>query len=300
MLVLAGMLAILVFTANLYADDDVGVKKRVIVGSFEDKASHNWYHGVPPGTGMADMLITALVKSGKFKVYERAALDEILSEKGLSESDLADPGMEASKKLAIGDFLIKASITEFGYKEKKIGGSISGAFVKGGGLTEYSGRVGVDLRIINIGTSEVITAEALADDETSRSLGLATDKFTFGDVNTFDDHVVGKATRKVIDQIVEKLDKQAGSIPWSGTLIVADDLMFIDAGTEIGIKPGMKFAVKRFSKEVKHPKTGKVLKVLYDDIGVVKATEVEQGVTTVEAVSGQGFVDGDMVTSMEK
>ncbi|MBD3217116.1 MAG: hypothetical protein GF310_02485 [candidate division Zixibacteria bacterium] len=293
------LLAFFFITSGLTADDGVGIKKRVIVGSFEDKSSHNWYHGVPPGQGMADMLITALVKSGKFKVYERAALDEILNEKGLSESDLANPGVEASKKLQIGDYLIKAAITEFGYKEKEIGGSISGSFLKGGSLTEYNGRVGVDLRIIHIGTGEVITAEAVAAEEKSRSLGLATDKFTFGDVNTFDDHVVGKATRKVINQIVEKLDKQAGSEAWSGILIVADDLMFIDAGKEIGIKPGMKFEVKRFKKEVKHPKTGEVLKILYDDIGVVEATEVDEGITTVVPVSGSGFQESDIVVSIK-
>ncbi len=289
------ILAMFIMTSALIAGDDIVIKKKVIVGKFEMKAAHNWYHGVPPGTGMADMLITALVNSGKFKVYERAALDELLKEKNLSESDLANPGVASSTKLQIGDYLVKATITEFGYKEKEIGGSISGSFLKGGGLTEYIGRVGVDLRIIDIGTSEVIIAEALAKEEKSRSLGIATDKFTFGDVNSFDDHVVGKATRKVIDEIVEMLQTESASKPWKGIMIVADEFLFIDGGTEIGIKPGMQFEVKRFDKEVKHPKTGKVLKVLYDDIGVVKATEVEEGITTVEVVSGQGFKEGDIV-----
>lgn len=286
---------ILIMTVSLSAEN-IGLKKKVIVGEFEDKASHGWYHGTPPGTGMADMLITALVKSGKFKVYERAALDEILKEKNLSMSDLATPGGNAGVKLAIGDYLIKASITEFGYKEKDIGGSISGSFVKGASLKQYIGRVGVDLRIIDIGTSEVITAESLAKEETSKSIGLSTDKFSFGDANKFDDHVVGKATRKVIDEIVEKLTEHAKNSPWSGILIVADEFLFIDGGTEIGIKPGMQFDVKRFSKEVTHPKTGKVLKIIYDDIGLVKATEVEEGITTVEKVSGDGFLEGDIVS----
>ncbi|MBD3381730.1 MAG: hypothetical protein GF404_05995 [candidate division Zixibacteria bacterium] len=292
---LVSMIILISGSATSYAGDDIGLKKRVIVGDFEDKSSHSWYHGAPPGTGMADMLITALVKSGKFKVYERAALDELLKEKNLSMSDLANPGLEASKKVIIGDYLIKATITEFGYKEEKIGGSLSSSFVKGGSLKNYSGRVGVDLRIINIGTSEVILAEDIAESESSKSIALSTDEFSFGDQKRFDDHVVGKATRKVINKIVDKVAEQTGKTPWSGILIVADEFLFIDGGTELGIKPGMQFEVKRFSKEVKHPKTGKVLKVLYDDVGVVKATEVEDGITTVEAVSGSGFAEGDMV-----
>jgi len=299
-MLLAVMLALIIIMSVSLSAENIGLKKKVIVGAFEDKASHSWYHGVPPGTGMADMLITALVKSGKFKVYERAALDEILKEKNLSMSDLASPGGNAGMKLAIGDYLVKASITEFGYKEKDIGGSISGSFVKGAKLKQYIGRVGVDLRIINIGTSEVITAESVAKEESSKSIGLSTDKFSFGDVNRFDDHVVGKATRKVINEIVEKLAKHAKSSPWSGILIVADEFLFIDGGTEIGIKTGMEFDVKRFSKEVKHPKSGKVLKIIYDDIGLVKATEVEEGITTVDKVSGEGFKEGDIVSIHKK
>jgi len=113
------------FNAKAFADDDVeiGSKIRVIVGDFKDKSSHGWYHGNPPGTGMADMLISALLQSKKFKVFARQQLDEILAEKNLSISDLANPGFESAKKIEIGDYLVSASITEFGYKEKKIGGS---------------------------------------------------------------------------------------------------------------------------------------------------------------------------------
>jgi curli biogenesis system outer membrane secretion channel CsgG len=303
MLILAFLLVGMIFSTSLIAGDkkgEIGLKKKVIVGTFENKASHSWYHGAPPGTGMADMLITALVKSGKFKVYERAALDELLKEKNLSMSDLANPSANVANKLSIGDYLVKATITEFGYKEKKIGGSIKKTFIKGGSLTEYSGRVGVDLRIIDIGTSEVLYAEEVAESEKSRSIGFSTSEFSFGDANRFDDHVVGKATRKVINKIVDKLAEQSVKTPWSGILIVADEFLFIDGGTELGIVSGMQFDVKRYGKEVKHPKTGKVLKVLYDDVGLVKATEVEDGITTVEAVSGSGFQEGDIVRPHKK
>jgi len=45
-------------------------KKRVAVFAFEDKTSHvvRWWTGQPVGEGMADMLITALVKSGRYTV----------------------------------------------------------------------------------------------------------------------------------------------------------------------------------------------------------------------------------------
>jgi curli biogenesis system outer membrane secretion channel CsgG len=289
----------LLFAAAAVAGDDAGIKYRVIVGSFENKADHHWYHGPDPGEGMADMLITALIKSGKFRVFERAALDEILAEKNLSMSDLASPGVEAAKKVEIGDILVKGVITEFGYKEGKIGGSIAKLGGRGG-LKSYTGRVAVDLRLISVGTSEVLWADSVDKSESSKSLDLSTSKFSFGDQKSFDEHVVGKATRKVINAVVDKLEEQTKKLPWSGILVVADEFLFIDAGSEIGLAPGMEFEVKRLDKEVKHPRTGKVLKRIFKDVGVVRATEVEEGVTTCEAVSGSGFATNDVITLKKK
>jgi len=288
LLLLAGL------SLPVLADDAPGIKFRVIVGEFEDKSSHGWYHGPSPGTGMADMLITALHKTGKFRIFERAALDELLSEKDLSLSDLANPSASAQQKLEIGDILVKATITEFGYKESDTGGSLRKLGVSAG-VGSYSGRVAVDLRLIHIGSGEVLWADSVDKSESSKSLSLGTREFSFGDQKAFDDHVVGKATRKVIEAVVEKLEEQVASLPWQGLLITAEDLLFIDGGTELGITQGMQFDVKRKTKEVKHPTTGAVLKVLYETVGVVKATEVEEGITTVDAVSGSGFQTGDTV-----
>jgi curli biogenesis system outer membrane secretion channel CsgG len=292
--VLSIILMMTIFSVVANADKPA-IKFRIIVGEFEDKSQHTWYHGPSPGTGMADMLITALIKSGKVRVFERAALNELLDEKELSMSDLANPSASVEQKLEIGDILVKATITEFGYKESKTGGSLSRLSGKAG-LGTYNGRVAVDMRLIDIGTSEVLWADQVAKEEKSRSLSLSTDKFSFGDQKRFDDHVVGKATRKVINAVVEKLEEQVENRPWQGLLITADEFLFIDGGTELGIQAGMTFEVKRKTKEVKHPKTGKILKVIYETVGVVKATEVEEGVTTVETVEGSGFKTGDRVT----
>jgi len=271
----------------------IGSKIRVIVGTFQDKSAHRWYHGADPGTGMADMLISALVKSGKFKVFARAQLEEILAEKNLSLSDLANPGVEAANKLEIGDYLVSASITEFGYKEKKVGGSKFGLGKLG--FTEYTGRVAVDLQLIHLGTSEIIFADNVNKSEKSRSLGIGTGDFSFGSQNTFDDHVVGKATRKTINAIADILSKNVSVQAWpGGYLIVSDDMLFFETGSEMGIKNGMKFDVKRIKKEIKN-RDGKVIKVIYENIGVIEVTEVEEGLTTCRAVSGSGFLNDDLV-----
>ena len=92
---LLAFILVSLFTLPAFAGDAPGIKFRVFVGEFANKASHGWYRGPSPGSGMADMLITELVKSGKFRVFERAALDELLREKNMSMSDLANPSASA-------------------------------------------------------------------------------------------------------------------------------------------------------------------------------------------------------------
>ncbi|MCK4413823.1 MAG: hypothetical protein KAY32_09780 [Candidatus Eisenbacteria sp.] len=290
------------YAPSASADDpaaSVGIKYRVIVAPFEDKADHTWYHGQGVGDGMTDILITALHKSGRFRIFERAAMDQILGEKGMSLSDLANPSVEAAKKLEIGDFLVKATVTEFGYKEQEIGGSIAkslfGKSPVSAGATKYIGRIGISLRIIDIGSGEIVLAEDVNAEDTSTSIGLSTSDFSFGDTKTFDDHIVGKATHKAIQLIVDKVAAQTSLKPWSGILIVAGELLFIDAEDNIGIVPGMVFDVRRLVQEIEHPRTHEIIKRLYADVGVVRATEIDVKATTVEIVSGEGFETGDEV-----
>ena len=68
-----------------------GAKPRVAVLEFKNKASHyawSWYEA---GRGAQDMLVTELVKSGKYRVIEREQLAAIMQEKGLSLSGDIDP-----------------------------------------------------------------------------------------------------------------------------------------------------------------------------------------------------------------
>ena len=60
------LIMVMIMKPSLYGQ----MKKRVAVFTFEDKTdqSYHWWDGRNPGDGMADMLTTALVKSGKYTV----------------------------------------------------------------------------------------------------------------------------------------------------------------------------------------------------------------------------------------
>jgi predicted ATPase len=92
--------------ADAQADRYNGPKARIAVARFENKTadSMNWY-SPSIGDGMADMLTTALVNSGRYIVLERESLDTVLSEQDLGASGRVREDTAA----AIGDRLARLS-----------------------------------------------------------------------------------------------------------------------------------------------------------------------------------------------
>ena len=102
-------------------------KRRVAVFVFEDKTDHryHWWNGQPVGDGMSDMLTTTLVKSGKYRVMERAQMEQLLKEQGLGMAGVTTPqtAAQAGKMLGV-ELAIMGAVTEFGYKKVSTGGAL--------------------------------------------------------------------------------------------------------------------------------------------------------------------------------
>src|SRR5512146_549243 len=131
------------------------LKKRIAISRFEDRSGTGW-HGL--GSGVADMLATALVKTGKFAVIERQELDKIVAEQKLGESGLVTPQTAPKVGQLLGaELFVVGAVTECGTKESNIGGGIS---VFGGGLKTKKARCVVDIRLINTSTGEIIASES--------------------------------------------------------------------------------------------------------------------------------------------
>ncbi len=156
-------------------DKPLGV---VAVRSFRCKAKE-CYGEV--GSGLADMLITALVNSGCFKVVERMTLSEIKEELELS-------GTSPQSSLKAADFLITGAVTAM---EMKAGGTGGGGIVIplplgiGGGLKIGKGdaHVALDMRIIKVKDGEVISARTVEGKASRWRLGIAGGAF-ISDITT--------------------------------------------------------------------------------------------------------------------
>jgi len=89
-----------------------GKKIPVVVMDFETSVPG---HGWRVGQGASDMLITALVKTKKYRVYERERLKSIMKEQKLQMSGAVDQSTAIQiGKLVGAKYIITGAVTEFG------------------------------------------------------------------------------------------------------------------------------------------------------------------------------------------
>ena len=140
-----------------------GPKARVAIADFDVKAAKATGE---IGTGLREMLITALVNSSRFRVVERQVLNAVMQEQELAASGAAAKGNGAGRgQIQTADIIITAAVTEFEPQSSGGAGGIGGGGGLGsgilGGLLGASlnkAHVALDIRIVDTSTSEVLAA----------------------------------------------------------------------------------------------------------------------------------------------
>lgn len=155
------------------------------------------------GRGMSNMLITALVNSGRFTVVERndEVLQKIFAEQklGLTGAVTAQTAAQVGKMLGARAVVV-GEISEFGIRK-------TSAFVGVGGSKTITTRVVIDSRLVDSGTAELISAETGIGTSSTQTSGVAF-TFEFGTAG-FDETTIGIATRKAANQVVRKFAQAA-------------------------------------------------------------------------------------------
>jgi curli biogenesis system outer membrane secretion channel CsgG len=140
-----------------------GPKARVAVADFDVKAAKATFE---IGSGLREMLITALINSNRFSVVERQALEAVMKEQELSVSGAADQAAKIERgKIKTADLIITAAVTEFEPQASGGGASLGGGGGVGSGILGglLSGalnraHIALDIRVIDTSTSEIIAA----------------------------------------------------------------------------------------------------------------------------------------------
>lgn len=140
-----------------------GPRARIAIADFEVKAAKA---SGEIGSGLRDMLVTALVNSNRFAVVERQVLNAVMQEQELSSSGAAQPGSGPQRgNIRTADLVVTAAVTEFepqasGGRAGIGGGGGVGSGILGGllGAALNKSHMALDLRIIDTSTSEVLAA----------------------------------------------------------------------------------------------------------------------------------------------
>ncbi len=257
------------------------------------------------GTGLTEMLTTALYDSKRFILLERKAMADIATEQSYSASGaMTADSATLSGKLLGAQALIRGAVTEFSYKRSSTGGNVSALKGIGLGGTKSEASVVLDIRIYDATTGvimESIKAEGRAG---SSSTSVAVDRPELQvSASGFSQTPLGQATRLAITKAVQGICERMDKIPWEGRIAELDaDAsgaiigLYLNAGSETGIKVGDEMEILTAGRAIIDPDTQTVIGRTKDTrIGRCRVETVTKSMSIATLIEGTAAKIGDIV-----
>jgi hypothetical protein len=106
-----------------------------------------------------------------------------------------------------------------------------------------------------------------------------------------------EALRSAITKFMDNLVQQLQNVEWSGRIaMVSGQDVYINAGQDVGLKPGDVLVVQTLGKEIYDPQTKVLLGRTRGALkGELLVTDLEEKMTITQVRSGTGFQVGDAV-----
>lgn len=284
-----------------------GLKKVVAVGDFEME-DVSW--GTDVAMNLGDMLVDKLVNTGKFIVVERdrkrddmtlshlAEREQAAKQSGMSRGKGADAG-----KAAAAQALFVGMISGAG-KGSSFGGAGGGWGSGGyglGGLGIATNKVSVIVRWYDTTSLEIKGSQECTQTQASLTLlggGVGADSggggagAGGGNFRSTLAKTFSKALDKCVNWIVAKMEK----LPWEGKVIsVKNGQVFLNAGTDAGVKVGDTFNVYNAGEELVDPDSGMSLGVEETVAGQIQVARSQPKFSIATILSGGRFKQGDVV-----
>jgi outer membrane protein OmpA-like peptidoglycan-associated protein/curli biogenesis system outer membrane secretion channel CsgG len=197
-----------------------GPKARIAVARFTNKSGKGQAAGI--GTGMSDMLATALFQSGRYIVLERETLQDVIGEQDLGASGRIR-GQTAAPigQIEGAEILVTAAITEFEPGSSGAEAGLGASGQRGGGTSNLAGRlfgnvvgklagsfqsshIALDMRLIDTRTSRIVAATSVKGDATDiAGLGGLAGGGLSGELSGYSKTPMEKAIRLAIQNAVQ-------------------------------------------------------------------------------------------------
>jgi curli biogenesis system outer membrane secretion channel CsgG len=321
----ASLLSVVAASSVAAQTPAAGRRPRVAVLDFEYATVHSnvsaiFGRDLDIGKGVTDLLVTYLVKDGSYSVIERKAIDKILAEQNFSNSDRADPSSAAKIGKLLGvDAIIVGSISQFGNDTKNtgiggVGAGLGKVGIGGFGQKETKAIVGLNARVVNIDTAEILAVAEGKGESKRKSTSLTGGAGTWGGfgagtvnfgASDFQNTIIGEAVKAAVEQLSAGVVKEQGRVQVREVVVqglvaaVAGSQIILNVGSKAGVKVGDQLAVERMSQEIKDPATGKVIRRLSSPVGILKIVDVDADSSVGAIVSGTGFKVSDLVKSVQ-
>lgn len=273
-----------------------GPKKRIAVTKFENKVT-GVYGNWSLGEGFSEMLTTELMRTGQFVVVERQALSDVLGEQELGQSGVVRKETAAKVGQVLGaQIIVRGVVSEFTLNESGGGAGIGIAGFRIGGKSSNA-HVAVDIRLVDTATGQVLQSHnAVGKAESSGlSVGVSRGDVDFG-ADTFKKTPLGQATRQAIHDAVHFIILNMERMPFTAKVVKVDgSKVYINAGSQMNLKHGIKFYAYSVGEDIVDPDTG--LKLGADEklIGTVEVMDVQDKYSIGNLASGSGLKRGDVL-----
>ncbi len=178
---------------------------RLAVMRFTNNTHASWWRS---GTGaeLSDMLTNELASTKKFKLVERKEIDKVVSELKFGESGLVEPSTKSKLgKIKGAQYIVTATVSSFEENAAKKGGGLNfmGFGVGGGKAKAY---IAVDLKVVEVETSEVIETRTIEANSESSALRLSGSFMGVGGHTESEEKTpAGKAIRACVINIADYL-----------------------------------------------------------------------------------------------
>ncbi|MBI1329521.1 MAG: hypothetical protein GC166_06425 [Alphaproteobacteria bacterium] len=282
------------------AEPYAGLKKTVAVDTFQ---AAEGVGGSVTADGLTSMLTEALIKDGRFVVVERPGLASVQNEQaiGMAGQVNAETAAKAGKLIGA-SAIIRGAVIK--YEANAKGGSVGVAGFSMGSLFGSQATADhkeavlvIQLRLIDTTTGQVISTSTAEGTASSTGVGANVVSMKTGVAaggNLFKNSPIGEAAEEAIQKGVEQIAAGMRNVPWSASIVDASDKIYVGAGTDRNVTPGMTLNVYRTGRVLTDPGTGETLDVAMDKVATITIDGVREKFSTATLVSGNMPMRGDI------
>ena len=269
--------------------------------------------GMVPVNGIEAIVTDIMNRTGRFRLLERTALESIIQEQDLVTSERVTEASGAKTGNVLGaQYLVQVVVTDYEAKvSERKGGGLGGLFgdkagVLGAiGLRSGHGRVGMNFRLVDAETSEVVYTKQIESIIRESGLivgglGVSGGGVLGGFFSSFSKTPIGQAVIAGINEGVYELIKEIGARPASGSVVRAEGgRIWTNLGSS-AVATGDVLEVISRGEELIDPETGISLGSMDTNLGTARVTQVQDRFSIAETISIADEVSrGDRVVSTE-